>query len=375
MSLVIDADAHANENTAAWTDLAAKRPDWLTFGTDGDAMVAMIEGRPYPKQSGRGRGVPIESSILPAALHGAFDVHQRLRDMDTDEIDVQVMYGGLSIGITGYEDAGLAADVAEAYNGWLLTDLCAADPSRLKGVATVPLQDTARAIAELQRATAAGAVAVTIPPVVGDRNLDDPSLLDFFAAAEEADVALGVHSAPGMHLPLPAAGRFDNYVQVHLLSFPVDQMVAFTALVFGGVLDRFPRLRVAFLEAGIGWVPWFIERAHEHHEKRADLVPDMQEDPAAYIERGQCFFSFECEDSFLELYVDRLGADSVVFASDYPHWDAEFPGTVAEAREIAAPLGEEVTAKVLGTNALRLYGLDPADLGRVGSSGVTAATA
>lgn len=373
MGLVIDADAHANENTAAWTDLAAKRPDWLTFGEDGGSPVAIIEGRSYPKQQGRGRGVPIESSILPAALHGAFDVQQRLRDMDTDEIDVQVMYGGLTIGITGYEDAGLAADVAEAYNSWLLADICGADPSRLKGVATVPLQDTERAIAELHRAKAAGAIAITIPPVVGERNLDDPSFHDFFAAAEEANIALGVHSAPGMHLPLPAAGRFDNYVQVHLLSFPVDQMVAFTALVFGGVLDRFPQLRVAFLEAGIGWVPWFIERAHEHHEKRADLVPDMRHDPATYIERGQCYFSFECEDSFLELYVERLGDDSVVFASDYPHWDAEFPGTVAEARRIAAPLGEVVTDKVLGTNAARLYGLEAASLGRVGSSVTTVA--
>jgi len=368
VTLVIDADAHANENTAAWTDLAAKRPDWISFGTDGGAPVAMIEGRPYPRQDGPGRGVPIGSSILPAAMHGAFDVQQRLKDMDTDEIDVQVMYGGLTIGITGYDDAGLAADVAEAYNNWLLTDICGADASRLKGVATVPFQDTQRAIAELHRATTAGAIAVTIPPVVGERNLDDPSLLDFFAAAEEAGVALGVHSAPGMHLPLPAADRFDNYVQVHLLSFPVDQMVAFTALVFGGVLDRFPRLRVAFLEAGVGWVPWFIERAQEHHEKRADLVPDMKHDPADYIERGQCFFSFECEDSFLELYVERLGADSVVFASDYPHWDAEFPGTVAEARQIAAPLGDEITSKVLGTNAARLYGLDVGALGRVGSA-------
>jgi hypothetical protein len=76
-----------------------------------------------------------------------------------------------------------------------------------------------------------------------------------------------------------------------------------------------------------------------------------------YVERGQCYFSIECEDPFLEFYVEHLGADSVIFASDYPHWDADFPGTVEEMRTTASKLGDEVTAKVLGGNALRLYGL------------------
>ena len=291
-------------------------------------------------------------------MQGAFDIDQRLRDMDTDGIDVQVMYGGLTIGLSGYEDVGLATDVAQAYNDWLLDEMCARDPKRLKGIAVVPLQDVDRAIAELQRVAAKGPAGITIPPVLGERNLDDPSLLDFFAAVEDTGLAIGVHSAPGMNLPLPAADRFSNYVQVHLLSFPVDQMVAFTALAFGGVLDRFPRLRVAFLEAGLGWVPYFIERAKEHKDKRGDMVPDMKSNPEELIARGQCYFSFECEDPFLEHYVGYYGADSVVFASDYPHWDADFPGTVAEARALVEPLGADAARKALGENAVRFYALE-----------------
>ena len=357
MTPVVDADAHCNENPWAWDDLNARYPGWLQFAESGGKQVALIDGKHYPRQEGRGRGVPIDSAILPAALRGAFDVQIRLKDMDTDGIDVQVMYGGLTIGLTGYSDAGFAADVAIAYNDWLLDDVCAADPGRLKAVATVPLQDTDRAIAELER-TSGRAVAVTIPPVVGERNLDDPTLLPFFEAAADRGIALGIHSAPGMNLPLPAGDRFDNYLQVHLLSFPVDQMVAFTALAFGGVLDRFPALRIAHLEAGVGWVPYFVDRAHEHRVKRRDLVPDMQSDPEEFIARGQCYFSFECEDPFLEFYAERFGVDSVVFASDYPHWDADFPGTVEEARENAAPLGDAAVARLLGGNAQRLYGFD-----------------
>jgi uncharacterized protein len=269
-----------------------------------------------------------------------------------------VLFGGLSIGLSTFDDAGFAEDYAVAYNDWLLDSVCDRAPDRLKAVAVVPVQDVDRAIRELQRAVGRGAVAVTIPPVLDEaRNLDDPALLPFFAAAADAGCAVTIHSAPGMHVPLPAAGRFANYAQVHSLSFPVDQMVALTALVLGGVLDRFPDLRFGFMESGIGWVPYFVHRLHEHHEKLPHLLPDLHTDPRDLLERGQCFFSFEAEEPLLETCVDELGAGAWVYASDYPHWDSDFPGTVEACRRLAAPLGAGVTDQVLGANAARLYGL------------------
>src|SRR5260370_26090768 len=144
-----------------------------------------------------------------------------------------------------------------------------------------------------------GAAAVAIPRVLGSTTLEDPSLKPFFDCCASLDLAIAVHSAPGMNLELPGAGRFDNYAQVHCLSFPVDQMVAFTALAMGGVLDRFPALRVAFLESGTGWVPYFVHRMHEHFEKRPALVPAMKSDARDFLDRGQCFFSFEAEEPLL----------------------------------------------------------------------------
>jgi predicted TIM-barrel fold metal-dependent hydrolase len=88
------------------------------------------------------------------------------------------------------------------------------------------------------------------------------------------------------------------------------------------------------------------------------MVPAMTSDPRDYIERGQCFFSFECEDRLLEPYVEHLGADSLVFSSYYPHWDCDFPGTVETARANAAPLGDDALDRILGANAARLYGFD-----------------
>ncbi len=357
--MVVDADAHVNEDPLAWTDLAARHPGWLGAGRSAGRWVAEIEGKLYPRQDGPGCGVPIDASTNPRCAAGAggdergLDV--RLADMDAEGIDVQVLYGGLVIGVTGYDDAGFALDVCEAYDDWLLSKVCAHAPARLKGVAVVPLQDVDRAIGEAVRAKDLGAVGVTIPPLVGSRNLDDAALLPFFEACAGLDLAVAVHSAPGMNLPMPGADRFTNYAQVHAVSFPVDQMVALTALTLGGVLDRFPALRVAFLESGVGWVPYFVHRLHEHHEKLPHLLPAGAADPRAILERGQCYFSFEAEESLLGVYIEHLGDDSLVYASDYPHWDSDFPGTVEQVR--AAGLPDSSLAKALGDNARRLYAL------------------
>lgn len=363
---VIDADAHVNEDVLAWTELAAARPGWVGATKSAGRWVAEIEGRPYPLQEGPGCGVAVNASTNPHAAAGAADVDTRLADMDAEGIDVQVLFGGLVLGVTGYTDPGLALDVCRAYDDWLLRKVCGHSPDRLKGVAVVPLQDVDRAIDEAHRAAGLGAVAVTIPPVLGERNLDDPTLLPFFEACADPslDLAVAVHSAPGMHLPLPGAGRFSNYAQVHALSFPIDQMVALTALTLGGVLDRFPRLRVAFLESGVGWVPYFVHRLHEHHEKLPGLLGQGVDgngvsDPRAIVERGQCWFSFEAEESLLATYVEHLGDRSLVYASDYPHWDSDFPGTVEEVRRqaVAQTLPDDTLHRILAANAADLYRL------------------
>ncbi len=355
---VVDADAHINEDETTWATLDVQHPGWHGAGRSGGRTVHAVEGKLYPKQEGPGCGVPIDSALLPGVSGTSHDLDRRMADLDAEGIDVQVLFGGLAIAATTFDDAGFARDFARAYNGWLLREICARDDGRLRGVAVVPLQDVDGAVEELARIVRDGAVAVAIPPVVGDRNLDHPGLVPFFEAAESLDVAVAVHSAPGMNIPLPAADRFDNYAQVHCLSFPVDQMVALTSLAMGGVLDRFPALRVVFLECGIGWVPYYMHRMAEHREKRGGLLPAMTSRPEEHIRRGQVYFSFESEESLLPTYIERFGHTSLVYASDYPHWDAEWPGSVEEVRTTAKVFGDDVVADLLSGNARRLYRLD-----------------
>src|SRR5262249_58388364 len=119
----------------------------VSAGRSGERWVAQIRDKLYPTQEGRGRGVPIESAISPVCKAGAADLDQRLADMDSEGIDVQVLFGGLIIGLTSFEDAGFALDVARAYNDWLLTKVCGHNPERLKAGAARPLPDVVRSVA------------------------------------------------------------------------------------------------------------------------------------------------------------------------------------------------------------------------------------
>jgi uncharacterized protein len=198
-----------------------------------------------------------------------------------------------------------------------------------------------------------------VPPALAERNLDHPDLDVFYSAAAEMEMPLGVHGAPGIHLPKIGVDRFDNYIQVHCISFPFDQMTAMTALVTGGVFDRHPTLRVAFLESGAGWLPWFVERLTEHYESRGDWIPNgWQRPPAEYVAAGNVRVTCEPDEKTLPALVEALGDECAMFASDYPHWDGAWPRATTELREHAeGRLSPPSFARIAGANASAFYGL------------------
>jgi predicted TIM-barrel fold metal-dependent hydrolase len=239
----------------------------------------------------------------------------------------------------------------------LVADFCRQSGGRLFGVAVAPIEHGDEAIKVVHEAKELGLVACMVPPALKTRNLDHPDLDPFYAAASDLDLALGIHGAPGIHLPKIGVDRFDNYIQVHCISFPFDQMTAMTALISGGVFDRHPSLRIGFLEAGVGWVPYFIDRMHEHYEKRGDWIPNgWQHDPSEYLERGNVWVTCEPEEPILPGVIDVLGDDFIMYASDYPHWDGDWPESTKHLRS-RDDLSDASRAKIAGENAARFYRL------------------
>jgi predicted TIM-barrel fold metal-dependent hydrolase len=351
---VIDVDGHVFEPDELWVEyLPARfheqRPRLVR--DDRGTTRYLLEGHLIPPGTGTGAWVPEGIQEASAQRDGAIDPRARLADMDSEGIDIAVLYGAASLGFYALTDQELTVACCRAYNDWL-HDYCSADPARLKGTPTLPLGSIDDACAEARRAvTDLGFVSLTLPCAVGRRNLDDPALAPLYALAEELDVPLGFH-AGGARL---AHARFvDSYAQLHAFEFPANIMLAVTTIVCGGALARHPRLRVAMLEAGVGWAPYYFERLDEHYEHRAHEMPGIDRPPSTFLEDGRLVISTEGEDGLAHA-LHALGPQSVVWASDYPHWDAQFPGSVQKVLD-RPEITEGERRAVFETNPRRLYG-------------------
>ena len=351
---VIDVDGHVFEPDDLWEHylppaLHDRRPR-LVRDERGTTRY-QLEGHLIPPGTGVGAWVPEGIEEASVKRDGAVQPDLRLIDMDTEGIDVAVLYGTASLGFWGIADPELAGASCRAYNDWL-ADYCATEPTRLKGTPALPLGSLDDALVEARRSVAElGFVSLTVPCCVGPRNLDDPTFDPLWQLAEELDVPVGVHAGG----PRFAHRRFvDSYATLHALEFPFDIMFAAATLVCGGVLERFSRLRVLLLEAGAGWGPYLFERLDEHYEKRPHEMPAIEQAPSEYLADGRLVVSCEAE-RHLGYALAGLGQHCVVFASDYPHWDAEFPNSVRAITE-RTDLDDAAKAAVLGGNAARIYG-------------------
>jgi predicted TIM-barrel fold metal-dependent hydrolase len=366
---IIDCDGHLLEPHDLWERympgaLRAKAPR-LVRDRQGGIRIAM-EDRLYPQPDGKGKGFP----GLPEAWYaiddkGRVKSHEivqpesRLKAMDTDGIDVAVPFPTLGLYTVDARDPELNAAICRAYNDWLHQEYLAADRARLIGVGMVTLRDVKAAVAELRRCVAElGFKGVYLRPnPVGDRNLEDPAHDPFWAEAERLGVPVMFHEGTDGQLPTAGLDRYDNFFMTHMISHPFEQMLAALSMIAGGVLERFPRLKVAFLESGCAWLPFWLHRMHEHWEKRPQEVPWLKNDPVA-IFRRQCMISCDPDEATIPAVVNYIGEDYVCWASDYPHWDAIFPGAVEELRKHMSGLGEGAQRKILGENARRFLALD-----------------
>jgi predicted TIM-barrel fold metal-dependent hydrolase len=360
----IDADGHVLEPRDAWAQLDESiRPRIETDGRgldhvvvgDDDVFVAKLGQMGTPGtdvSTGSTEPFPLER-----ARAGAFDPAARLVDMDAEGIDVAVLYPTIGLGFWGITDARAAVAVARAYNDWL-AGYCSAAPERLHGAAMVPFQSPRDAVHELRRACdELGLVAAFVRPnpCLG-RSLVDDVYEPFWNAAEELGVAVGVHEGFQLAVPPLGSDRTHNVLVLHAVSHTFEQMFACAQLVAEGVLERHPGLRVVFLEAGGGWVPYWLARLDHQVGSYAGYAPRMRLTPSEYFAR-QCWVSFEIDEATLPVLTPFVGAERIVWGSDYPHADSTFPGALDELRASIAPLPSDQQARILATNAAALYGI------------------
>jgi hypothetical protein len=283
------------------------------------------------------------------------DPRVQLTDMDAAGIDVQVIFPTrLSLG--AHKETGMATDIARAYNDWL-AEFCATDPRRLKGVALIALQDVGEAVKEARRAVEKlGFVGVMMPTNVRDTDIGNQRFWPFYEEIERLGVGLAVHG--GIHASERMHGRFDTFIAVHTVAFPFECMAALTGLIFAGVPEAFPRLRIAALEASCGWVPFLMDRMDAEFELRGTReAPLLKAKPSEYLKGGRFYFAFEVEESTIPYVIDRVGADKLLFASDYPHWDTSWPHSVRIFKG-RKEISDKDKKQILARNPEEFYGFE-----------------
>jgi len=363
VSRVIDADGHVLEPLEAWSGLPAHQRlrverddlglDHVYVGAQEIVTVSLgFLGSPGSRMEDLAH-----SRTYDEAQPGGFDAKLRLADMDREGIDVAVLYPSIGLNFWALEDASTAVALARVYNDWL-AGYCEADRSRLFGAAMLPLQDPSAAVAELRRAHADldfPAAFVRPNPCLG-RAISHPAYEPVWAAAEELGVAIGMHEGSSNTIQTLGMDRPFNPLILHAVSHAFEQMLACAQLMAFGVLDRHPELRIAFLEAGGGWAPYWLYRLDEQLHGFGGFCPDLRLRPSEYFAR-QCWVSFEVDEPTLPALLPFVGEDRVVWGSDYPHHDATFPGAVKALRDVIRPMAPADQAKVLGGNAAELYRL------------------
>ncbi len=170
-------------------------------------------------------------------------------------------------------------------------------------------------------------------------------------------MAIGVHEGLQPAVPhLASARQPTNALLQHAASHTFEQMFSLAQLISCGVMEHHPGLRFVFLEAGGGWLPYWLERLDHHVATYGAYAPEMKRAPSEYFAR-QCWISFEIDEPLLPVLAPSVGVDRIVWGSDYPHADSTFPGAVKELRDTIAPLPEDARARILALNGRALYGL------------------
>ena len=305
---------------------------------EGEKWEVMAVKGPGPDSSGEKR------SVLPRQ---ALDVDMRLDHMKNTGVDKQIL--SAITAMTFYTlDAGLNKEIAASLNDGL-ADLAQEMPGKFCCMAGAPLQDPPAAAAELERAVGLGHVGVKIGSNVAGTNLDDPGLDVFWEKAVSLDIPVFIH--PGDIIG--AKNRMKDYQLHNFLANPLDTTIAAACLIFGGVFDRFPNLKIVLAHLG-GFTPWIRGRLQRGYLERDEPRVHGSKEPENYI--GNFYYDTVIHNAeCLEFAVNTLGGDKILYGTDCP-WNI---GNLEPARDIPglSRLSKEDQEKVLAGNAKKLYKL------------------
>ncbi len=360
---IIDTDCHQMEPASVWTEWIDPRfRESAPQRREIDGRSAMVvEGESIVSEG----KYPFSTPAFLAAMARAqqrfaraqkarYDATSRLADMDEYGVDIQVIYPTVGGQILGREfrDPELLLACCRAFNDWS-ADYCSADPKRLRWAAMLPVQATDLAIEEARRSAEKGCVSFYLRPnPVAGRNLHDEANLPLFEEIERLGLPISIHDSGSPHHP-SYGDRMESHTAGHILAHPFEAMSAMAGLIWFGVAERYPKLRIVHVEADAGWAPFWVQRMEQHWAFSRDAEhPHMKMAPLDYFKRN-FWVAARGDEMTLASAIDLLGDEHFVFNTDYPHPDGTFPWGIESLEK--QPIAEESIRRVFWDNAAEAF--------------------
>ncbi|GIU87397.1 MAG: amidohydrolase [Acidimicrobiia bacterium] len=364
MTACISADSHVTEPPGTYVDRIDPRyrdraPRLAHDPTLGDVMVIDNGQSVVPMWLVAAAGRPAEEVRLDSGrrfeeLHrGGWDPRARLADQDVDGVAAEVVYPSVGMLLCNHPDVDYQHACFEAYNRWI-AEFCAHSPDRLVGIGQTALRTPEDGIADLESIAALGLRGVMLPGLPPNADYDDPMYDEFWAAV----VDLGL--PPSFHI---LTTRTDQILAPHVRGPKLNNFMTIIrsnqdvigTLVFGGVFERHPRLRVVCVEADAGWAPHYMYRADHAYDRHRNWLTagPLSRRPSEYF-REHVYLTFQ-DDWVAFRTIDLMNADRLMWANDFPHSDATWPDSQRLLAQHAAHLAEDVRRRVLRDNAAELY--------------------
>ena len=371
-----DADTHVNPSAEVLDryvdpafrprlpELAAHRsPSGAMIGGTPDSHQYRVATKFYRRVLGQagahetftGRGTHWRGSKQPRVGVQDDQAANRVLDMDDEGVDAHFLVPTSWVSVVGLPDVDLEVGLIRAYHRHA-ADFCGQSPGRLKTGIVASSRAVDEAVREIRR-WGSSSWAVAVLPVLGkDTPIDHPDLEPIWQAAEEHDLAVVHHSNTWNPPYFPGyQDLWDNIFLGRLASHPWGGMRFMAAFIGAGIMDRHPSLRMGILECGFSWLPFWARRMNEQAAYVGGVAP-LKHAPAEYLTSGRFFCTIERhegEDLFNHV-TSILGDDVLMYASDYPHSECQFPDSVDNILGWSS-LKPETTRKLLWDNAARFY--------------------
>ena len=364
---IVDTDCHQIEPPGMWAEYidhryADQAPAPGDMGRGRDVM--MVEGQSITRQDGN---YPMDTKeFLDAVSAGmqkfaptmarGFDPVSRLADMEEEGVDAQVIYptvGGQLLG-KPFKDPELLAACCKAYNDWSL-EYCSEAPDKLMMAAMLPMQFPDFAVEEANRVSAKGAACFYLRPnPVAGRNFYHEELEPVWTVLEDLGKPVCIHDSGSPWLP-SFGDRMHTHTSGHMIAHPFEAMVAMMSLIWYGVIENHPGLKVVHVEADAGWLPYWLQRMEQHWDFSGNAEhPLLNKRPTEYFKSN---FLVACrgDEMTLPAVVELVGDDYITFNTDYPHPDGTWPAGFKALEE--QQISDESKRKIFWDNAARVFDL------------------